>query len=523
MSAVATSRRRERAVAGTNDPVGLVEAAFVRADYTGAKLILRAVEARTAAQRGSFALIEARCARAEDDVEALLAAAERAANDHPDAAGKLEAVALRGVAHRLGNRTALADRDFDRVRQRLEREPDVASGLATHYLAHDAWTRGALDDAEALLAINLGYGKTKASDTALLGWCALKRERFSKAGAYFIESLRLIRASETPDLRAAATTLYGASIVASESVDLKLAKKLQREFAAMEWPASLAVYRFNTITAFRLIALLEGDLERAWVLSRDAVSCAPNAAYAVTGETNAAVASRLLGDERTAMLQLRRAWEIVRQQRLGAPDNEARLALANFAREAASDLPAEARKAMTMCDSLTPRENRTNALTRDRRVLAFELMAQGRVAEVRGNYDAAYDRYRSSFDLWRESHYDMRAALVALDLMRLARDPIYDETLEAVLERAPSAWFAPQASPANELLERITPAETLVLGALLGGKSARAIAEDLERSVHTINNHTRKIFQAFGVTSRSAVLAQCAEFGITPKSLDRIS
>jgi DNA-binding CsgD family transcriptional regulator len=175
-----------------------------------------------------------------------------------------------------------------------------------------------------------------------------------------------------------------------------------------------------------------------------------------------------------------------------------------------------------MYESLMPRENRTNALNRDRRVLAFELMAQGRVAEVRGNYDAAYDRYRASFDLWRELQYDMRAALVAVDLMRLARDPIYDEILDAVLERAPSAWFAPQASPANELLERITPAETLVLGALLGGKSARAIAEDLERSVHTVNNHTRKIFQAFGVTSRSAVLAQCAELGITPKSLDRI-
>ncbi len=523
MSASIAPRRPKLAAASTNDPLTLAEAAFSRADYGAAKLILRAGEPRTAAHRGAFALVEARIARAEDDAEALLAAAERVANDHPDAQGKLEGVALRGVAHRMANRMAAADRDFERVRQRLQREPDVAAGLATYYLAQDAWTRGDFDDSETLLATNLGHGKTPAYDTALLGWCAVKRERFGKAGAYFVESLRLIRASDQPDLRAAASVLHGASIVASETVDLKLAKKLQREFATMEWPASLAIFRFNTITCFRFIALLEGDLERAWVLSRDAVSCAPNTAYAVTGETNAAVASRLLGDERTAMLQLRRASDILRQQRWGAADNEARIALANFAREAASDLPAEARKAMTMYDSLTPRENRTNALNRDRRVLAFELMAQGRVAEVRGNYDAAYDRYRASFDLWLELQYDMRAALVAIDLMRLARDPIYDETLEAVLERAPSAWFAPQASPANELLERITPAETLVLSALLGGKSARAIADDLERSVHTINNHTRKIFQAFGVTSRAAVLARCAELGITPKSLDRIN
>jgi len=524
VSAAPSTRPRERSSIAS-EPAGavvhLANAAFARAQYVECRLLLQAAEPRSAAMRATLSLIEARCARIQDDLDAWLSAAELVANDHPAPVERLEGVALRGLAYRRAERTREADRDFERVRQRLARDPAVAAGFPTYYLALDAWMRGDYDDAEALARTNLNYGKTVPFDTVLLGWCALKRDRVGKGGGLFTEALRLLRTSQDPNLRLQGTTLHGASVVASERVDLKLARKLQRDFADFVWPKSLGIYRFNTLTSFRSIAMLEGDLERAWVLSRDAVAHAPNAASAVTGETNAAVASRLLGDERAAHLQLRRAWEITRQQRWSAADSEARVALANFAREAASDMPAEARKAMTAYDSLKPRD-RNNA-ARDRRVQAFELMAQGRIAEVRGNLDAAYDRYRASFDLWRELQYDMRAALVALDLRRLARDPLFDDAIDAVLERAPNAWFAPQASPASDLLGRMTPAETHVLRALLGGKAARAIAHDLDRSVHTINNHTRKIFQAFGVTSRAAVLARCAELGITSKSLERIA
>jgi DNA-binding CsgD family transcriptional regulator len=115
----------------------------------------------------------------------------------------------------------------------------------------------------------------------------------------------------------------------------------------------------------------------------------------------------------------------------------------------------------------------------------------------------------------------MRAAMVALDLERITNDSSYRETVAPVLARAPKAWFAHRTLATIELLPDITPAEKLVLGLLLEGKSARAIANDLGRSVHTINNHTRKIFKAFGVTSRAAVLARCAAIGVTPLHFGR--
>jgi len=471
--------------------------------------------------RGMFSILEARCAREEHELATWSAAAHRAATGHPDARGRLTGVALRALAHRAAGRSAQADRDFELVLAALEREPGTALGFPTYYAAYDAWQRGALDDAETL-ANRPTTPEVAPFAAALLGLCAFGRGRYAKATAAFAETLRLLRSSETPNRQLYASTLHETSRIVVETVDLRNARRLKREVAEFTWPTSLARLRLATLGNMRLIALLEGDVEGAWMLSRDAVACAVDPAESVLAETDAAVASRLLGDERATHLQLRRAWDTLRQQRWPVGDPGARYALASFAREAASDMPGEARKAIATFDALTPRHLRESAEIDERRVRACGAMAHGRIAEVRGRYDAAYDRYRESFDIWRDLRHDLRAAIVAVDLQRLARDPLFEEQLDAVLERAPEAWFAPQASPASELLGRLTPAETLVLGALLGGKSARAIAADLDRSVHTINNHTRKIFAAFGVTSRAAVLARCAELGVTVKSLERI-
>jgi DNA-binding NarL/FixJ family response regulator len=61
---------------------------------------------------------------------------------------------------------------------------------------------------------------------------------------------------------------------------------------------------------------------------------------------------------------------------------------------------------------------------------------------------------------------------------------------------------------------RLTPAQLRVLSEILKGKASRQIAASFDRSTNTINNHTRAIFTAFGVHSRSRLIAIAAEAGI---------
>jgi len=95
------------------------------------------------------------------------------------------------------------------------------------------------------------------------------------------------------------------------------------------------------------------------------------------------------------------------------------------------------------------------------------------------------------------------------------------EPIETALARAPNAWFGAATPDRDSPLHQLTPAELTVLLRLLAGKSAKAIAASLERSHFTINNHTRKIFAAFGVNSRAQLLARCVELGITAASVER--
>lgn len=511
-------------IAQVEGTVGLdeIERAFELAEYPRCRslITLATAVARSRGARATLALLDARCARIQGDDAAWFAGAD-AATLHPDPAGRLEAIALRAHALRRLGRSAESERDFAHLRRAYERDPRSFLGDPLYYLALEEWFGGRYDACDALLSENISHGASVPRSLALLGWSEIKRERYARAGAYFMDGLERLRASDAIDLRLEGSLVHAATVVASETVDLKLAKRVTKIVEDFMWPQSSALERFNTLLGLRSIALLEGDLERAWLLSREAVVRAPSVATEALGETCSAAVTRLIGDERIAALQFARAWELLRKRRAVPVDDEARVALSYFAFEAAADMPAEARKAMTMYDSLSAKDSSTSGLNRDSRVRATELMASARVAEARGDRERAKTLYRNSFELWQNLRYDMRAAVIARDLRRLTRDRKYDIAIASVLARAPKAWFGTHASASNEVLEQITPAELLVLRALLEGKSAREIAKGLDRSVHTINNHTRKIFKAFGVTSRAGVLARCATYGITPKSLGR--
>ncbi len=68
----------------------------------------------------------------------------------------------------------------------------------------------------------------------------------------------------------------------------------------------------------------------------------------------------------------------------------------------------------------------------------------------------------------------------------------------------------------DDELESLTEREHLILDQLIGGKSYKAIAADLDISVHTVNNHIRHIYKKMHVQSRSEAVAKT--LGLTKAS-----
>jgi DNA-binding CsgD family transcriptional regulator len=455
-------------------------------------------------------------------------AARALAAVHDGTAGeRAVTTALRGAAVRaLGDPElgrSLLDEAVNEAR-RTGADADARAEVA-YYAAVAAWESRDLARAEALIADG-----QRCDDHVLAamlmqvsGWIDVRRERYRDAAVHFFKALkRLTKAQEREDLRFRAKILHALAIIASETIDLDLWNSVRPFYERTKWSEGVRREQFLTVTCVRFIALLEGDLEKAWRLSHEALLLAPSRSLRAIAETNAAAVARIAGDSFTAKLQFAAAAELIDPDVSvwRVADDEERVALPNFAIEAADVMKAEAGRCLTLYQSLRGKTDPGLALTGDRRVVAFAEMARGRVFEAMGRRGDAVTSYERSLRLWASLDYRMRAALVAQSLHRLTGDAADLDEQRVALARAPRAWFHDRAAARIAhipQLDVLTRAERKVLRELLTGKSSREIAQVLDRSPFTVNNHTRRLFDVFGVRSRAALIARAAERGLGPE------
>jgi DNA-binding CsgD family transcriptional regulator len=67
-------------------------------------------------------------------------------------------------------------------------------------------------------------------------------------------------------------------------------------------------------------------------------------------------------------------------------------------------------------------------------------------------------------------------------------------------------------------LANLTPAQRKIFAHLLRGESALEIATALRRSTHTVINHTRRVYEAFGVTSHPKLMARFVDHSALGKT-----
>jgi DNA-binding CsgD family transcriptional regulator len=495
--------------------------AFDRGDY---EICIRVVELAPAAKandRGLWALLAARCAKALGDDAGWFAAAQIAARDCTSPGDRALGLALAAQAALRAATEAQATEWERRTLAAIAGLRPREIGAARYAIAVYRWEVGNVAGAEEFALANLADGLHEAESTALLGWIASKREDYPTTARLLVAALQKLHEADHDDLRLQARLILGIAVLASETIDFKLARIVEDEFRAMRWTRAHYGEHEGSLNALRYLALLRGDLDAAFAFARQATSGVRPPAYQAIAEIMAGVSARLIGDTNAEAMQFRRAWDILRTERWSQNGDEARGALTYFMLEAGELFPAEARKASVMYRSLAAKVDRGSGLHEDRRVVAFELMATARVAELANDTEGAVAAYEASLEIWQAIGYLMRAAFVALELLRLTGRPAYRKIVRLALARAPKAWFGSDLKKKPKPIESLTRTERVVLAHLLRGKTAREIALALDRSPFTINNHTRKIFAAFEVTSRAKVLAYCVRLGITPASLER--
>jgi DNA-binding CsgD family transcriptional regulator len=426
--------------------------------------------------------------------------------------------AVRGAALVAAGRVAEGAKLLDGLAEHArELSPQLRADI-DYQRATACSAEGRADEAQQLLerALPLAEHALRGRIFAFLGWLDFHRESYAAAARQFVTAFDILGHAADRDPLAAAVVLGGLSTIAADTIDLGLGRIVRREYAAFAWTGETAFLRFSILGDLANLSLLEGELEQAWVEQNAALGLSVDTPYYAQGLIGAAHLSRLVGDRFAAGQYLGLAGSLLVRGGSNV-DPIRRHALLAFLVEAAPEQQHSADAVLALFERTQAKGQGPFHVENDRRAQAYELLARGRHARRAGDRSAARRYLQQSLDLWLTLAQRRYAAIAAFDLAEVTREQQYAALAREQLRHAPLAVLTspsqiPSVEPAP--LVALTPSERRVLAQLALGKRSQEIADTFDRSIHTINNQTRKIFLAFKVTSRASLIVDCKRLGI---------
>ena len=166
--------------------------------------------------------------------------------------------------------------------------------------------------------------------------------------------------------------------------------------------------------------------------------------------------------------------------------------------------------------------NEIEQLSKGRRSELLDALAahsRGALELAEGKPDAALGALRRAFEAWRQLEVPYEAARVRVLIAKACRILGDEETAALELDAARGAFSQLRAAPdlarvdalaratASGSEHGLTKRELEVLRHVAGGRSNKAIAQDLALSNRTVDRHLSNIFDKLAVSSRSAATA----------------
>ncbi|MFY9780614.1 MAG: helix-turn-helix transcriptional regulator [Candidatus Baltobacteraceae bacterium] len=487
--------------------IALAQAFAARGDLQDAANL--AESSGSNADDAAASLLAARCALPLGDGERIMRLAKRL----PDRFGWIQGAAFwrTGGAHR-------SDALFAGSLEHLS--GDERAEAAFHYAVF-LWSKRRLDEVEVLVRAHLqnARGLWRASLEQMLGWVAVSRERFPVATRHFDRALSSYVKSGERDERLHGRLLQALSITALETIDLDLLPAVD-----IDPPADLGRDArdpwFHAMQNRGWLLMLAGRPSDALNAFLSARVIAPSAATAAVADVNLASFFRIAGAVGLAREHLKFARKHLRTQQWSRADADERMTLIEYALEALRLDPASAGETLTRYLSSTRRRRGDLAFENDRRVAALESMARGSLEAIHERRSSAVQTLGKALEIWSQIGYRYREAVTALLMHDVGNDPKYLAVAGRALASAPKSWLSDEMhrreTVAASGVSKLTPAERRVMLAICEGKTSREIADDFDRSFHTIRNQTLKVYAAMGVRTRTALVAECARLGLIP-------
>ncbi len=227
-----------------------------------------------------------------------------------------------------------------------------------------------------------------------------------------------------------------------------------------------------------------------------------------------AYVARMNRNEAWAAEELALANDLASEVEWDATHGEERQALVMLAELFSSTDMAQAQRYVSIYsalgkDSLDP----TLVSAHDRRSIAYEKYAAGRVQAVLGNLKIAKESLEFAYEVFAQIQYPYRAALAAAALFEVTEDLQWLEkgrAQAAHVEKSPLFRRLSELDKVEEqrVLSGLTPMQRQIAIALSQGADLDELSHQFSRSRFTLEKQIEVIFAALGVESRHALRAE---------------
>ncbi len=316
------------------------------------------------------------------------------------------------------------------------------------------------------------------------------------------------------DITAVAIYLRGLLGLAVELGDDEAMTVGARAYEAVEWTRDIQDLQFISVRALAWHAFHQGDSGRAQWLFKDSKGLAPTPAWEVMAHIDRAYVARMNRNEAWAAEELALADSLASEVEWDATHGEERQALVMLGELFASTDMAQAQRYVSIYsalgkDSLDP----TLTSAHDRRSIAHEKYASGRVQAVLGNVKIAKESLEFAYDVFAQIQHPYRAALAAAALFEVTEDLRWLEKARAQaahFEKSPLFRRLSELDAVEEqrVLSGLTPMQRQIAIALSQGADLDDLSHRFSRSRLTLEKQIEIIFAALGVQSRHALRAE---------------
>jgi hypothetical protein len=408
-----------------------------------------------------------------------------------------------------------ANARFERARALLDRVPGGAPKLAFH-TARLRWFRREAqpDDPDVTLALTDPDPTGRASAYSVRSWT------YAATGAYGKQLDDLVTAVEIfaaegyrCDVGAMGIIVHTLARLAFEIADPHGMRVARAAYESIRWTEGVAEYRFQTLRSLGLDAFMHGDVARAQWLFRDATAVAPTPAYQLLGHLDRAYVARIMRNEPWALDELHEAVRIAHGVPWGQSHGEERVALVVLAVLLAPTNAAEAQRfaaiySMLGVESVSP----LLALSQERRAVAAEKYALGRIEQTLGHTDTACAVLQEAYDVYAPIDHHYQAMLVASTLAEMTGLTVWSERARAHAEHYPGcpmlARELDDGTRSDPALEDLSPLQRQLARAHWAGADAHELSRRYSRSLFTIQRHLQEIYRVFGVDSGESLRAE---------------